>query len=85
MKPDAWSDQKTCDPVGGLGQIPWTERYAVAASTALTAARIALLGDGHHGVSLDTVIEIMRQTCNDMSSRYKKTSTGWLAVNVPCC
>ncbi|MCU1480429.1 MAG: hypothetical protein JWQ19_1215 [Subtercola sp.] len=75
----------TCDPVGGLVQIPCIERNAVAASTALTAARIALLGDGHHVVSLDTVIETMRQTGNDMSSRYKETSTGGLAVNVPYC
>ncbi|MEF2975912.1 L-serine ammonia-lyase [Subtercola sp. YIM 133946] len=75
----------TCDPVGGLVQIPCIERNAVAASTALTAARIALLGDGRHVVSFDTVIETMRQTGNDMSSRYKETSTGGLAVNVPYC
>ncbi|WP_291048391.1 L-serine ammonia-lyase [Herbiconiux sp.] len=75
----------TCDPVGGLVQIPCIERNAVAASTAQTAARIALLGDGTHVVSLDTVIETMRQTGQDMSSRYKETSEGGLAINVVEC
>uniref|UniRef100_A0A942Y8X4 L-serine dehydratase n=1 Tax=Neobacillus citreus TaxID=2833578 RepID=A0A942Y8X4_9BACI len=75
----------TCDPVGGLVQIPCIERNAVAATTALTAARIALMGDGRHVVSLDTVVETMRQTGNDMSSRYKETSEGGLAVNVVEC
>ncbi|MGI6879414.1 L-serine ammonia-lyase [Microbacterium sp. gxy059] len=75
----------TCDPVGGLVQVPCIERNAVAASTALTAARIALLGDGTHVVSLDVAIETMRQTGEDMSSRYKETATGGLAVNVPYC
>lgn len=75
----------TCDPVGGLVQIPCIERNAVAAATALTAARIALLGDGQHVVSLDTVIETMRQTGADMSSRYKETSEAGLAVNVVEC
>lgn len=75
----------TCDPVGGLVQIPCIERNAVAASTAVTAARIALLGDGTHVVSLDAVIETMRQTGNDMSSRYKETSEAGLAVNVVEC
>jgi L-serine dehydratase len=75
----------TCDPVGGLVQIPCIERNAVAAATALTASRIALLGDGQHVVSLDTVIETMRQTGADMSSRYKETSEGGLAVNVVEC
>lgn len=75
----------TCDPVGGLVQIPCIERNAVAASTALTAARIALMGDGVHMVSLDVVIETMRQTGEDMSDRYKETAEGGLAVNVPYC
>ncbi|WP_368499827.1 L-serine ammonia-lyase [Herbiconiux sp. A18JL235] len=75
----------TCDPVGGLVQIPCIERNAVAASTAQTAARIAMLGDGTHVVSLDTVIETMRQTGRDMSSRYKETSEGGLAINVVEC
>ncbi|WGD37072.1 L-serine ammonia-lyase [Lysinibacter sp. HNR] len=75
----------TCDPVGGLVQIPCIERNAIAASTAVTAARIALLGNGQHVVSLDTVIETMRQTGADMSSRYKETSQAGLAVNVVEC
>lgn len=75
----------TCDPVGGLVQIPCIERNAVAAATALTASRLALLGDGTHVVSLDTVIEVMRQTGSDMSDRYKETSTAGLAVNVVEC
>ena len=75
----------TCDPVGGLVQIPCIERNAVAASTAVTSARIALMGDGVHLVSLDVVIETMRQTGEDMSSRYKETAEGGLAVNVPYC
>lgn len=75
----------TCDPVAGLVQIPCIERNAVAAATALTAARIALLGDGKHIVSLDIVIETMRQTGADMSSRYKETSEAGLAVNVVEC
>ncbi|WP_336630782.1 MULTISPECIES: L-serine ammonia-lyase [unclassified Microbacterium] len=75
----------TCDPVGGLVQIPCIERNAVAAATALTASRLALLGDGTHVVSLDTVIETMRQTGADMSTRYKETSEAGLAVNVVEC
>jgi L-serine dehydratase len=75
----------TCDPVGGLVQIPCIERNAVAASTAVTASRIALLGNGTHRVSLDTAIETMRQTGADMSSKYKETSLGGLAVNVVEC
>ena len=75
----------TCDPVGGLVQIPCIERNAVAASTALTASRLALLGDGSHVVPLDTALETMRQTGADMSSRYKETSLGGLAVNVVEC
>lgn len=75
----------TCDPVGGLVQIPCIERNAVAASTAVTAARLALRGDGSHYVSLDVVIETMRQTGEDMSTKYKETSEGGLAVNVVEC
>jgi len=75
----------TCDPVGGLVQIPCIERNAVAAVKAITAARMALHGDGTHVVSFDTVIETMRQTGRDMMSKYKETSQGGLAVNVTQC
>ncbi|MFT4280456.1 L-serine ammonia-lyase, iron-sulfur-dependent, subunit alpha [Microbacterium sp.] len=75
----------TCDPVGGLVQIPCIERNAIAASTAVTAARLALRGDGNHFVSLDAVVETMRQTGIDMSHKYKETSEGGLAVNVIEC
>lgn len=75
----------TCDPVGGLVQIPCIERNAIASSTAVSAARLALHGDGTHLVSLDTVIETMRQTGLDMSTKYKETSEGGLAVNVIEC
>ncbi|MFT4108602.1 L-serine ammonia-lyase [Propionicimonas sp.] len=75
----------TCDPVGGLVQVPCIERNAVAASTALTASRLATLGDGSHVVGLDAAIETMRQTGADMSSRYKETSAAGLAVNVVEC
>lgn len=75
----------TCDPIGGLVQIPCIERNAIAASTAVTAARLALRGDGSHYVSLDAVVETMRQTGVDMSTKYKETSEGGLAVNVIEC
>ena len=75
----------TCDPVGGLVQVPCIERNAIAASTAVSAARLALHGDGSHVVSLDTVIETMRQTGIDMMTKYKETSEGGLAVNVIEC
>ncbi|MGN7779594.1 L-serine ammonia-lyase [Mycolicibacterium sp. 22603] len=75
----------TCDPVGGLVQIPCIERNGMASVTAMSAARLALHGTGQHHVSLDIVIETMRQTGNDMSDRYKETSTGGLAVNVVEC
>ncbi|HKT56319.1 MAG TPA: L-serine ammonia-lyase, iron-sulfur-dependent, subunit alpha [Microbacterium sp.] len=75
----------TCDPVGGLVQIPCIERNAIAASTAVTAARLALRGDGSHYVPLDAVVETMRQTGIDMSTKYKETSEGGLAVNVIEC
>ncbi|XEO23608.1 L-serine ammonia-lyase [Buchananella felis] len=75
----------TCDPVAGLVQIPCIERNAIAAVKAINAARMALWGDGRHQVSLDTVIETMRQTGQDMLSKYKETSQGGLAVNVVEC
>jgi L-serine dehydratase len=75
----------TCDPVGGLVQIPCIERNAFGAVKAVTAASLALRGDGKHVVPLDTCIETMRQTGLDMSDRYKETSTGGLAVNVVEC
>jgi L-serine dehydratase len=75
----------TCDPVGGLVQIPCIERNAVGAVQAIHAARLALLGDGHHRVSLDQVIATMKQTGADMQSRYKETSLGGLAVNIVAC
>jgi len=75
----------TCDPVGGLVQIPCIERNAIASSTAINAARIALRGDGTHRVSLDTAIRTMRDTGADMMSKYKETARGGLAVNVVEC
>jgi L-serine dehydratase len=75
----------TCDPVAGLVQIPCIERNAVGSVTAINAARLAMRGDGSHKVSLDQVIATMRQTGEDMSGRYKETSQGGLAVNVPEC
>ena len=75
----------TCDPVGGLVQIPCIERNAMGAVKAINAATLAMHGDGTHKVSLDQVIETMRQTGIDMSSSYKETSKGGLAVNVPAC
>lgn len=75
----------TCDPVGGLVQIPCIERNTMGAIKAINAAHLAMHGDGAHHVSLDAVIETMRQTGNDMSTRYKETSLGGLAVNVPVC
>lgn len=75
----------TCDPVGGLVQVPCIERNAMGAVKAVTAASLALKGDGSHFVPLDACIETMRQTGLDMSERYKETSTGGLAVNVVEC
>jgi len=75
----------TCDPIGGLVQIPCIERNAMGAVKAINAARLALQGDGSHKVSLDQVIATMRQTGLDMSTIYKETSRGGLAVNVPEC
>ena len=75
----------TCDPVGGLVQIPCIERNAFGAVKAITAASLALQGDGTHRVTLDQVIETMRQTGADMSSKYRETARGGLAINVPKC
>jgi L-serine dehydratase len=75
----------TCDPIAGLVQIPCIERNAMGAVKAINAARMAFRGDGSHKVSLDQVIATMRQTGLDMSSSYKETSKGGLAVNVPEC
>jgi L-serine dehydratase len=75
----------TCDPVAGLVQIPCIERNAMGAVKAVNAARLAMRGDGTHKVSLDQVIATMRQTGADMSTIYKETSQGGLAVNVPEC
>jgi L-serine dehydratase len=75
----------TCDPIGGLVQIPCIERNAMGAVKAINAAQLAMHGDGTHKVTLDQVIETMRQTGVDMSKRYKETSQGGLAVNVPEC
>ncbi len=75
----------TCDPVGGLVQVPCIERNAVASITAISAARMALRGDGRHFVSLDKAIHTMRVTGRDMLDKYKETSRGGLAVNVIEC
>lgn len=75
----------TCDPVGGLVQVPCIERNAMASVKAINAARIALRGDGQHFVSLDKVIKTMRETGADMKTKYKETSRGGLAVNIIEC
>jgi L-serine dehydratase len=75
----------TCDPVGGLVQIPCIERNAIAAVKAINAARMALRGDGTHHVSLDKVIKTMRETGADMMTKYKETARGGLAVNIVEC
>ncbi len=75
----------TCDPIGGLVQIPCIERNAMGSIKAINAATLAMHGDGTHKVTLDQVIETMRQTGQDMSTHYKETSQGGLAVNVPEC
>jgi L-serine dehydratase len=72
----------TCDPVGGLVQIPCIERNAIASNTAITAAHLAMRGNGVHSVSLDVAIRTMRDTGADMMSKYKETSRGGLALNV---
>jgi L-serine dehydratase len=75
----------TCDPVGGLVQIPCIERNAIASVQAINAARLALQGNGDHHVSLDNVIKTMRETGADMLNKYKETSRGGLAVNIVAC
>ena len=75
----------TCDPVGGLVQIPCIERNAVGSIQAIHAARLALQGDGIHTVSLDKVIKTMMQTGADMKVKYKETARGGLAVNIVEC
>jgi L-serine dehydratase len=75
----------TCDPVGGLVQIPCIERNAIASVKAINAARMALHGDGTHHVSLDKVIKTMRETGADMQTKYKETARGGLAVNIVEC
>jgi L-serine dehydratase len=75
----------TCDPVGGLVQVPCIERNAIAAVKAINAAQMALRGDGQHFISLDRVIRTMRDTGADMHSKYKETSRGGLAVNTIEC
>ncbi|WP_432970581.1 L-serine ammonia-lyase [Dactylosporangium sp. CA-233914] len=75
----------TCDPIGGLVQVPCIERNAIAAAKAINAAKMALWGDGSHHVSLDQVIATMRETGADMSDKYKETALGGLAVNVVEC
>ena len=75
----------TCDPIGGLVQVPCIERNAMGAVKALNAARMALQGDGQHVVSLDKVIKTMRETGADMKTKYKETSRGGLAVNIVEC
>src|SRR5437588_6610750 len=75
----------TCDPVGGLVQVPCIERNAMGSVKAINAARMALYGDGKHFVSLDKVIKTMRETGADMKTKYKETARGGLAVNVIEC
>lgn len=75
----------TCDPIGGLVQVPCIERNAMGSVKAINAARLALSGDGKHNVSLDKVIRTMRQTGADMSTKYKETARGGLAVNIIEC
>ena len=75
----------TCDPIGGLVQIPCIERNAMGSVKAINASRMAMRGDGKHKVSLDKVIKTMRDTGNDMKDKYKETSRGGLAVNVIEC
>jgi len=75
----------TCDPIGGLVQVPCIERNAMGSIKAINASRLALNGDGSHYVSLDKVIQTMMQTGRDMKKQYKETSKGGLAVNIPEC
>jgi L-serine dehydratase len=75
----------TCDPAGGLVQVPCIERNGIAAIKAVAAASLALRGDGSHFMPLDNCIEAMRQTGEEMSTKFKETSLGGLAVNLPEC
>ena len=75
----------TCDPIGGLVQVPCIERNAMGAVKAVNAARMAMQGNGHHVVSLDKVIKTMRDTGADMKTKYKETARGGLAVNIVEC
>lgn len=75
----------TCDPIGGLVQVPCIERNTMGAVKAINAARLALRGDGEHVVSLDKVIDTMHQTGRDMQDKYKETAQGGLAVNIVEC
>jgi L-serine dehydratase len=75
----------TCDPIGGLVQIPCIERNAIGSVKAVNAARLARHGTGEHAVSLDKVIRTMRETGRDMHTKYKETSRGGLAVNIVEC
>ncbi|RZP29673.1 MAG: L-serine ammonia-lyase, partial [Alteromonas sp.] len=75
----------TCDPVGGLVQVPCIERNAMGAIKAINASRLALRGTGEQKVSLDKVIKTMRDTGNDMKTKYKETARGGLAVNIIEC
>jgi L-serine dehydratase len=75
----------TCDPIGGLVQVPCIERNAIASVKAINATQMALRGDGQHFVSLDKVIHTLRETGRDMLDKYKETSTGGLAVNIIEC
>lgn len=75
----------TCDPVGGLVQVPCIERNGLGAVKAIAAASLSLRGDGRHFMPLDNCIESMRQTGLDMSEKYKETAQGGLAVNLPAC
>jgi L-serine dehydratase len=75
----------TCDPIGGLVQIPCIERNAMGAVKAVNATSLSLLGNGQHYVSLDKVIATMKQTGKDMMAIYKETSLGGLAANLPEC
>ena len=75
----------TCDPAKGLVQVPCIERNAIGAVKAVSAASLALRGDGEHFMPLDNCIEAMRQTGEEMSTKYKETSLGGIAVNLPEC
>jgi len=75
----------TCDPAAGLVQIPCIERNALGAIKAVSAASLALRGDGRHFVPLDNCLQVVIETGHDMSVKYKETSTGGIAVNLPAC